>query len=48
MSASDRFTVTKANEESPIGETGRQDGYGAANIQYNHGESKGRLFKYSE
>lgn len=41
MSA-DRFTVTRAEAE-PIGDSGRQDGYGAANIQYNNHGERGRF-----
>ena len=39
--AENRFTVTKATEEEPIGELGRKEGYGAASVQYTGREPKG-------
>ena len=40
----DRFTVTKANESSPIGDS-QQDGYGAADVDFNPDLKKGELSK---
>ncbi|XP_052816164.1 solute carrier family 12 member 6-like isoform X2 [Mya arenaria] len=41
----DRFTVTRASEEQPIGETGRTDTYGAAAIQFSDSDSKVGQYK---
>ena len=38
----DRFTVTKANESYPIGDS-QQDGYGAADVDFNPDQKKGEL-----
>lgn len=38
----DRFTVVKANESAPIGD-GKQDGYGAATIEFANDEKKGEF-----
>ena len=38
----DRFTVIKANESAPIGEA-KQDGYGAAGIEFSTDQKKGEL-----
>ena len=39
----ERFQVTKANESAPIGD-GKQDGYGAAVIDFSTDQRKGEIY----